>query len=293
MLLSMTGYGEAEETGGTLSVAVELRAVNNRYLKISHRLSDPIASEEMRVEKLIRQYIKRGTIQLQVRVANAVDQRAYRLNAENLNHYREQLQDFHRHHPMDGNVTLTALLGLPGVIEETANTECKEDVWPLVEKALSTALEQLNAMRSAEGQTMGKELLENITAIKAQLALIEKRVPQVVEGYTARLQERIAKLLAAYEVTIESGDIAREVALFAERSDITEEVVRLHSHLEQFCETKKADEGIGRRLEFVSQEMFRETNTIGSKANDTEISKHVIEIKAAIERIREMVQNLE
>ena len=140
---------------------------------------------------------------------------------------------------------------------------------------------------------MGHDMLQNIDAIKAQLVLIEGRVSQVTLDYTTRLGERVAKLLESYGTTVQAQDIAREVALFSERSDISEEVVRLHSHLEQFCETMKATEGIGRRLEFVSQEMFRETNTIGSKANDTEISKYVIEIKAAIERIREMVQNLE
>ena len=148
-------------------------------------------------------------------------------------------------------------------------------------------------MRAAEGQTMGQDMLHNIESIAAQLTLIEQRIPQVVADYTSRLQERIAKLLAPHETGIEPSEIAREVALFAERSDISEEVVRLRSHIEQFGETMQAEDGIGRRLEFVSQEMFRETNTIGSKANDTEISKHVIEIKAAIERIREMVQNIE
>jgi len=289
----MTGYGEAEETGATLSVVVEVRAVNNRYLKINYRLSDWIGGDETRVEKIVRQYIKRGTVQVQVRIADSENQTSFRFNTEILNAYREQLQDFHRQHPMDGNVALESLLNLPGVVEETINPNIKEEVGPLAEQAIVAALKSLNAMRAVEGQAMGHDMLENIDAIKAQLTRIENRIPQVTTDYTTRLQERVTKLLEPYDTNVQPGDIAREVALFAERSDIAEEVVRLPSHLDQFCETMKAPEGIGRRLEFVSQEMFRETNTIGSKANDPEISKYVIEIKAAIERIREMVQNLE
>ena len=281
MLLSMTGYGEAEEASDTLSVTVEVRAVNNRYLKISQRLSDWLGNQEAPVEKLIRRYVKRGTIQLQVRVSSAANGTSYRLKPEILNAYREQLQEFHRHHPMDGNVTLDSLLHLPGVVEEATGTESAEDAWTLAEKAIAVSLEKLNEMRAAEGQTMGQDMLQNIEAMTAQLALIEQRIPQVVADYTS------------HETGIEPSEIAREVALFAERSDISEEVVRLRSHIEQFGETMQAEDGVGRRLEFVSQEMFRETNTIGSKANDTEISKYVIEIKAAIERIREMVQNIE
>ena len=294
MLLSMTGYGEAEETGATLSVVVEVRAVNNRYLKINYRLSDWIGGDETRVEKIVRQYIKRGTVQVQVRIADSENQTSFRFNTEILNAYREQLQDFDRHHPMDGNVALESLLNLPGVIvEETTNPNIKEEAGPLAERAIVAALKSLNAMRAVEGQTMGHDMLGNIGAIKSQLTRIEKRIPQVTTNYTMRLQERVTKLLEPYGTDVQPSDIAREVALFSERSDIAEEVVRLQSHIEQFCETMKAPEGIGRRLEFVSQEMFRETNTIGSKANDPEISKYVIEIKAAIERIREMVQNLE
>ncbi len=140
---------------------------------------------------------------------------------------------------------------------------------------------------------MGNDMLENINTIKSQLTQIEQRIPQVISAYTVRLRDRVTKILESFGTSIDAGDVAREVALFAERSDISEETVRLHSHLQQFCETMDATDSAGRRLEFVSQEMFRETNTIGSKANDTEISKFVIEIKAAIERIREMVQNLE
>ena len=293
MLLSMTGYGEAEAIGTSVSVIAEVRAVNNRYLKINFRSGERVGKDEIWVEKIIRRHIKRGTVHVQLQTVTENQRNAFCISTETLNAYREALQEFHRHHPMDGHLTIGSLLNLPGVVEETAPEIKHEEIGPLAEQALQDALSNLNDMRSVEGRAMGQDMLENIETIKAQLTRIEQRIPQVTRDYTVRLRDRVAKLLESLGTSIDAGDVAREVALFAERSDISEETVRLQSHLQQFCETMDAAEGAGRRLEFLSQEMFRETNTIGSKANDTEISKFVIEIKAAIERIREMVQNLE
>ena len=213
---------------------------------ISKSITDRVTglvADETQVEKIVRQYIKRGTVQVQVRIADSENKTSFRFNTEILNAYREQLQDFHRHHPMDGNVSLESLLNLPGVIEETTNSNIKEEAGPLAEQAIVAALKSLNKMRAVEGQAMGHDMLENIAAIKTQLTRIEKRIPQVTINYTTRLQERVTKLLEPYGTDVQPGDIAREVALFAERSDIAEEVVRLQSHLEQFCETMKARRG--------------------------------------------------
>jgi uncharacterized protein (TIGR00255 family) len=154
-------------------------------------------------------------------------------------------------------------------------------------------MENLAKMRAAEGQAMATDLLANCRGIATGLDAIERRAPGMVEGYRNRLEERLKKLLADYKVTLDAGDLIKEVSLFAERSDISEEVVRLRSHLVQFESTMGMAESAGRKLEFLTQEMFREANTIGSKANDVEISQWVIEIKTAIERIREMIQNIE
>jgi uncharacterized protein (TIGR00255 family) len=148
-------------------------------------------------------------------------------------------------------------------------------------------------MRIEEGKAMASDLESNNTGIGRQLDAIAMRAPLVAEAYRARLQDRLNKLLAEYGVTITAADIVREVGIFAERSDIAEEMVRLRSHLEQFDTIMRNEESCGRKLEFVTQEMFRETNTMGSKANDSEIARHVIEIKSAIERMREMIQNIE
>ena len=148
-------------------------------------------------------------------------------------------------------------------------------------------------MRADEGRAMADDLRTNCQAVAGELAAIEVRAPLVVESYRDRISERLKKLLAEFDVSVEASDVIREVGLFAERSDISEEIVRLRSHLDQFDSIMQIAESSGRKLEFLTQEMFRETNTIGSKANDAEIARHVIEIKAAIERMREMIQNIE
>lgn len=148
-------------------------------------------------------------------------------------------------------------------------------------------------MRAEEGRAMGTDLRSNCTTIAEQLAHVEKRAPRVVDNYRQRITDRLQKLLSEYEVTVEASDIVREVGMFAERTDISEEIVRLKSHLDQFDTIMGEQDVSGRKLEFLTQEMFREANTIGSKANDAEIALHVIEIKASIERMREMIQNIE
>jgi uncharacterized protein (TIGR00255 family) len=148
-------------------------------------------------------------------------------------------------------------------------------------------------MRTREGQAMADDMRANCAIIARELDAVEKRAPLVVESYAQRLRERLNTLLAAHDVHVEPADIVREVGMFAERCDIQEEIVRLRSHLAQFDEIMRTDDSVGRKLEFVTQEMFRETNTIGSKANDAEIARHVVEMKAAIERMREMIQNVE
>jgi uncharacterized protein (TIGR00255 family) len=148
-------------------------------------------------------------------------------------------------------------------------------------------------MRREEGSTMADDLRANQRLIARQLESIEKRGPLVVESYRQRMRERLSQLLAEFDVTVSDSDVVREVGIFAERSDISEEIVRLRSHLDQFESYLQTEESSGRKLEFLTQEMFREANTIGSKANDAEIARHVIEIKTAIERVREMIQNVE
>lgn len=293
MLLSMTGFGEARRTEGNVTVWVEVRTVNNRYLKVSSRCTEGYASLESQIEGAIRKQIHRGSIQVNVRVRRDEAGEDFQLNEQVLGAYWKQLEELVGRWHVGSSLTLGSLLQLPGVVEQKATTVEAASDWPLIEGVLHEALDSLAAMRQREGESMTTDLLANVTQIETELDQIEQRAPQVVEAYHARLTERLNKLLNDHEVEVEPAQVIREVGLFAERSDISEEIVRLRSHTEQFRETTAGEQNAGRKLEFVTQEMFRETNTIGSKANDSEISKHVIEIKGAIERIREMIQNVE
>ncbi len=294
MLLSMTGHGAAHHQQDGVSVTVDVRAVNSRYFKLVLRTSEGYASLESRVDESVRRDIRRGTVQIDLRVERESTPDDYRLNAVVLAGYQQQLATLLGELAGGEPIRLEALLALPGVVDERGARGVDVDSdWPLVQPALKKALERLHRMRVEEGRAMAADLAENCQSIRGHLDHIEQRAPLVSEAYANRLAERINKLLAQYEVTVEPSDVIREVGLFAERSDISEEVVRLRSHLEQFDGIMQLAESSGRKLEFVTQEMFREANTIGSKANDAEITGHVIEIKALVERIREMVQNVE
>ena len=294
MLLSMTGFGEASRQNDSLAVGVEVRTINSRYFKLTVRSGDGYAALEPQIDALVRQHIKRGTVQVSLRVTRLRPAETYQINAEVLAGYRRQLERLAASWTPADPVRLEALLPLPGVVvdNEFAQADPHAD-WPLIEEALAGAMANMAGMRADEGRAMAADLAENGSAIAGQLAEIERRAPLVADAYRARLSERLGKILAEFDVALQPGDLVREVGIYAERSDISEETVRLRSHLEQFATIMALEESSGRKLEFLTQEMFRETNTIGSKANDVLIARHVIEIKAAIERMREMIQNIE
>jgi uncharacterized protein (TIGR00255 family) len=191
-------------------------------------------------------------------------------------------------------VVLAQTLGLPGVAAEPGIAPVViDDDWPILQKVLADALTKLQAMRLEEGRAMELEFRSYQRQIAEALNRIRDRAPQVVASYRDRLQERVSSLLSELDLKIDRSDLIKEVAIFAERSDIAEEITRLASHLDQFLEIMQEPESPGRKLEFLTQEMFRETNTIGSKANDIEISRQVVEIKGTLEKVRELVQNVE
>lgn len=290
----MTGFGEARHEEGSLAVAVEVRTINNRYFKLSLRSSDAYSSLEPQIEALVRKYIKRGTVQVQIRVSRSLTADDVLINRTALESYRRQLQAVRNDWQVSGAIVPESLLELPGVIDENAlhHADIEHD-WPIINRTLEEALARLGQMRSDEGAALAADLKANCQTIAKQLDQIEARLPQLVDDYRDRLLERINRTLEKYDITLQPGDIVREISLFAERSDVSEEIVRLRSHLEQFDAVMSLAESSGRKLEFLTQEMFREANTIGSKANDVETPKYVIEIKTAIERIREQVQNVE
>jgi len=289
----MTGFGEARRQDKDLAIAVEVRAINNRYFKLNTRLSEGYAGLEPQIESCVRGQLRRGTIQVNLRVERLGGSDRYHINEAVLSQYFEQVNQFQKRHHSAEQVSIGDLLALPGVINEGSAGADVGEAWPRIEPVLREALSALGRMRTEEGAAMAADLNANLDQIAAELTAIQKRAPLVVEAYRTRLTERLSKLLAEFDIQVGPADIIREVGLFSERSDISEEIVRLASHIEQFRSSMNLEEGAGRKLEFVTQEMFRETNTIGSKSNDVEISQRVVEIKTAVERIREMVQNVE
>jgi len=292
----MTGYGEARYQSDRLSLSIELRALNNRYLKVALRAADPYHLLEADFEKVIRRIVKRGTLQVHMRCERQSAAGDFRINTVALASYVQQLRAAATQIGLvaGADAMLGQVLTLPGVIPEPGGPSFQlHDDWPIIEKVLLEALDGLQAMRKEEGRAMANELLAHRDTIGRHLAVIRARTPQVATLFRDKLYERVRQLLAEHDVQIDRNDLIREVSIFAERSDIAEEVVRLATHLDHLQEIMKEDDSPGRKLEFLTQEMFREANTIGSKASDVDISREVVEIKGTLERIRELVQNVE
>lgn len=292
----MTGYGEARFESDSLSLSLELRALNNRYLKVSVRAPDPYHLLEAEFEKVIRRSIRRGTVQIHLRCEKQSAPTDFRINPVALKSYVSQVRTLAEQMglPDRGASVLAGVLALPGVVPESGmlTFQLHED-WPIIERVLEEALGKLQAMRQEEGQAMAQEFLTHRDTIARHLDIIRERVGMVADSFRERLFERVKSLLTELDVKIDRNDLIREVAIYSERSDIAEEVVRLATHLEHFQEIMQEKESPGRKLEFLTQEMFRESNTIGSKAGDVEITRQVVEIKGTLEKIRELVQNVE
>lgn len=290
----MTGFGEAQCHQDGISVGAELRTINSRYFKLSVKCGDGYSALEAEIENLVRNQVRRGTLQVSFWVDRPNSADDYKINAAVLASYRRQIDELQKSWHAPTNVPLESLLQLPGAVAENRRSAADaEQDWPLIRQTVEAALKNLASMREGEGRAMAADLKANSKAIGVELKAIEKRAPLVVDAYRSRLTERLQTTLAEFQVTLDVSDLIKEVSIYAERTDISEEIVRLGSHLEQFDSVMELAESSGRKLEFIAQEMLRETNTIGSKANDVEIARHVIEIKAAIERIKEMIQNVE
>jgi uncharacterized protein (TIGR00255 family) len=289
----MTGYGEARFQDPKWSIQVEVRTVNNRHLKLSSKLSEPYSALEAELEHLVRERLRRGAVQITVRIDRPSRAEDYRLNMVALASYRDQLQQLEGT-GRDRASSLAALLSLPGVVEELRPAECDLHAdWPEIARVVGQALDSLEAVRAREGQVMADELKALGQAVQGHLGRIADRGPLVVQAHQKRLVERISALVQDQGVTVDPDDLIREVAILADRSDISEEIVRLRAHLAQYDEILRDSESAGRKLEFVVQEMGREINTVGSKASDVEISRSVVEIKALLEKVRELIQNVE
>lgn len=295
---SMTGQGHATEQGTLGTVLVELRTVNSRGFKCVPRISESLSAVESKVESLVRTRIHRGTVHIAVTLRRPPAEELPNINTLALQSYLQKLRQLRdSNEDVVGEIDLALLLTLPGVLSTTREIRRDdEDLWQFVERTIIKAIDNLDLMRAIEGERMADNLAQDCSSIGQLLGQIEGIAPRSVEVYRNRLQSKIERVLQDHGLQVPAVDLLREVQVYADRVDISEEIVRLGSHLAMFASVLQGGEQpepTGRKLDFILQEMFRETNTIGSKAADAEISAHVVEIKCAIERMRELVQNLE
>jgi len=293
MAWSMTGCGEGVASDGPSGCRVELRSVNNRFFKFVLRAREGYSGLEGQAEAAVRRRVRRGAVQMTLDLAGPAVQAARRLDAVQLGTYLEAWRDFCAARDLPEPRSVDALLGLPGILVDVApDADAVQGAWPLVSRALELALDGLDCMRRAEGAALVADMRGTCAEIRGLVAGIRERVPGVVASHRERLVERINRLLGDRGTVVSEADLAREVALAADRSDVAEELVRLESHLAQFDRLLDEDSP-GRALDFLAQELGREANTIGSKSLDVDIAHAVVEIKARIERLREQAQNVE
>ena len=296
MLRSMTGFGSGEATVGDVTATTEVRSVNHRGLKLSVRLSPTHGRIETQLEKLGKELIRRGSVQLQVKVTEAgwagQDVRS-EVNAAQVAAYFEAAQTAARQADIEPPHDITPFLVLPGALTTREVQFDEADLEAAVVESVRAAVEALDVFRRVEGEALAGDMLTQIAVIRESLATVDERAPQVVEEYRERIQSRLGEILARNEIELPEETIIREVAVFADRADVNEEISRLTCHLDQFEAIVGSEDVEGRKLDFLCQEMFREINTIGSKANDIVLSQTVVDMKAAAEKVREQVQNVE
>lgn len=291
MILSMTGFGDAQHVEDGVTFALEVRSLNHRYFKATIKLVERLQFMDAEVEKMLRLRLHRGSVTYVMRLRTVSEQAAYDINTAALGRYIEQLQPFVG---QGASLDVGTLLALPGVCEspEIADEQRERDA-AIVRQLTEKALDKLIQMRVREGESLRDDLVNHCDQIRTLVGEIAERAPLVVQEYKQKLLDRIKLLMADSPVETDSESLSREVALFADRCDINEEVSRLGAHLDQFLELCHSDEHTGRKLDFLTQEMIRETNTIGAKSNDSAITRRVVEIKGGIERLKEQVQNVE
>jgi uncharacterized protein (TIGR00255 family) len=292
MILSMTGYGDTQYSDGKVAYALAIRTLNNRYFKASVKLPDHLSMFETDVEKLLRERLSRGSVYYNLRIRNISADAAQDINLAAVESYLQQLNQVSVDHQTQ--LDIGAILNLPGVCQPPELSEEERiRAWTTIESMTAEALDRLIDMRRIEGQCIRDDLVFQCKLIRDHLQKVEERAKGVVQEYHQRLLQRANELLASAKLQLKQEDVAREVALFAERSDINEEISRLGSHLEQFEQICDASQPTGRKLDFLAQEMLREANTIASKSNDANIAHNIVEIKGSIDRLKEQVQNAE
>jgi uncharacterized protein (TIGR00255 family) len=288
---SMTGYGRSEVSDASLQLTVEARSVNHRYLDVSVRCPRQYGALETRMKQLVGQYVARGHIDLVVvEKYHGTGRRALALDLDLARQYYHALQQVQQALQLPGTIDANTILSWRDVLSLEDAAADLDSVWTLLEQGIGEALRALKHMRFQEGAFLERDLLERLQLLTAHGQAIRQRVPLVVTEYRQRLEQRVQELFGQFPLDAER--ISQEAILFAERSDVTEELTRLEAHCQACTRLFASTEAVGRKGEFLLQEMLREVNTIASKSNDAEIAQRVVEMKSELERMREQIQNV-
>lgn len=292
MIKSMTGFGRCEVQKDSRKFTVELKGVNHRYLDVNIRMPKKLNFFETAIRALLKSYVSRGKVDIFITYEDSSQaQVSVKYNATLAAEYLRYLKQMEEEFGLENDVRVSTLSRYPEVFTMEEQAEDEIELWNGLKEALEGAFAQFVETRTAEGENLKKDILEKLAVLEEQVAYVEERSPQIVAEYRAKLEEKVHELLA--DTQIEDSRIAAEVILFADKICTDEEVVRLKSHIQHMRNTLEEKEGIGRKLDFIAQEMNREANTILSKANDLEVSNHAISLKTEIEKIREQIQNIE
>jgi len=292
MLKSMTGFGRNEGNTTLGTVFIETRSVNHRYSDISLKLPKRLAPFEMRIKEMIKSEVSRGRIDVSVRLDTTGEGKIqFEVDVTLARQYYRALQTVKKTLNLEGEITLDLLAGAKDLITAKEEMDDVEPYWQEISSIVRESLKAMDAMRRSEGELLGKDILQRLGHIRQEIGAVKERFPASLEACRDRLHERLQALLGGPEV--DSARFQQEIAFLAERTDITEEIVRAESHFGQFAVLLEGQEPVGRKLDFLLQEIHREVNTISAKANDAEISQRVVEIKSELEKIREQVQNIE
>lgn len=293
MIASMTGYGRGEVRNGDCEIFAEVRSVNNRFLDVQMKLPKSYFHYEQEIKNIVRNYVTRGRINIFVGLKSNNDENGNGLgiNREPAKIYWKLINQLKKEFKIRGRVKLEHLLQFPDIISYEETNGASEATWKLIETALITAMENLQDMRKREGQELANDLDGRIQSLNSQIDQIEKISAGRMGEELEKLRQRVKEILSVEGV--DETRMETEIALMINRIDVTEECVRFRSHNKMFLDIMKAEEGGGRKLNFLLQEMTREANTIGAKANQADIAHLVVEIKEEVEKIREQVQNIE
>ncbi|MBA3960518.1 MAG: YicC family protein [Chthoniobacterales bacterium] len=289
---SMTGYGRGESERGGASISVQINSVNRRQSDIVVNLPRELSALEPRVREAVSERLARGRTNVVVAYEpSANGARHLALDRTLARSYHEAMRALQTELAVSGEITIGMILQAPGVMRFSEESVVPNDVWPALEEALGRALEELIKMRAREGKHLAKDLIHRLKVVRQALKEVRRLHPALAEKHRHILLERINQ--AGLDLQPNDERLLKEVAFFADRSDVSEELTRLDSHLAQFAHHLRKEEPVGRALEFITQEISRELNTLGAKAGDPEISPHVVACKAEVEKIREQIQNLE